>query len=69
MKDARILALNGVECSHIFTRVIKVSVHSVLLETRASLDDLTPTATRPLHHAVSVMLINPETEWCGEDRH
>ena len=37
------------------------------VETRVSLDNQTPTAF-PLHHTVSVTLINPDREQCGEDR-
>ena len=37
--------------------------------TCAPLDVLTPTVTRPLHHTVSVTLINPDSEQCGEGRH
>ena len=46
----------------------KINYH-YFMETCASLDNPTLTATRPLHHTVSVMLINPDSEQCGEDRH
>ena len=39
------------------------------METHASLEDPTPTTTRPLHHAASVTLISPDSEQCGEDWH
>ena len=40
-----------------------------LMETHASLEDPTPTVTRPLHHTASVTLISPDSEQCEEDWH
>ena len=39
------------------------------METRASIEDPTSTATHPLHHTASVTLISPASEQCGEDWH
>ena len=39
------------------------------MDTPVSIEDLMPTATCPLHHTVSVMIISPDSEQCGEDWH
>ena len=39
------------------------------METHASLEDLTPMATYPLHNTASVTLISPDSKQCGEDWH
>ena len=41
--------------------------YQYFMEIRASLDDPTPTATSPLHHTVSAVIVNPDSEQCGED--
>ena len=42
--------------------------YQYFMETRALLDDPTPMVTCPLHHTVSVTLINLDSEQCGEGR-
>ena len=45
---------------------ITINLESVAIGV-GSLDNATPTAKRPLHHAVSLALISPDSEQCGED--